>query len=153
MTGPPSLITEPERVRSVHVVGFVSAGGNVLLVQNRDGSWTFPGGRLEGSETPAEALAREVWEEAGAILAPGYRPIAVTRIEFLNRVPGRVYRVHPSFLLWVVGRIAHLSDEPVCDPAPGGVVARRVVPPGEAHALLAPLEKGVLEAACAAVRS
>lgn len=148
ITGPPSLVTEPERVRSVHAALFLDAGARVLLVQNKDESWTFPGGRLEGMESPDEALVREVWEEARAIPAPGYVPVAATRIEYLNRVPGRVYRCHPAFLLWVCGQVATLSDEPHHDPA--DFVARRCVTTLiEARALLAPLEQCILDAASA----
>lgn len=150
-TGTPSLITEPERIRSMHAVGFVAAAGEpeVLLVQNKDGTWTFPGGRREGQETPDEALEREVWEEARARLWPGYHPVAATRIEFLNRVPGRVYRFHPSFLLWAMADVAELSDEPHHDPAEY-VTGRRVVTIEGARNLLGPLERSVLEAAMAA---
>jgi len=148
-TGPPSLIGEDgERVRSVHAAAFTDAG-DVLLVENKDGSWTLPGGRLEDRETADEALVRELWEEARARLAPGHVPVAVTRIEFLNRVPGRVYRVHPTFLLWVAGRVAHLSDEPHHDPA-DFVTCRRVVPLAETRTLLPPLEQEVLDAAARA---
>ena len=147
ITGGPSLVGDADvQVRSIHVVGFVAPQGDLLLVENKDGSWTFPGGRLEGNETLHDALIREVWEEARATVAPGYKPVAATRIEFLNRVPGRVYRVHPTFLLWVVGDIAALSDEPHHDPA-DGVIGRRVVSHAEARALLGPMETSVLEAA------
>lgn len=38
----------------------------VLLVQRRDnGKWTVPAGILEPGEEPADAMVREVWEEAG----------------------------------------------------------------------------------------
>lgn len=147
VTGPPSLVGDPVHVRSIHVVGFL--GDDVLLVQNKDQTWTFPGGRLEDNETLDAALHREVWEEARAHIAPGYRPVAATRIEFLNRVPGRVYRVHPTFLSWVAGDVKELSDEPHHDPA-DGVVGRRVMSPGEAHGLLGPLEQTVLTAALTA---
>jgi 8-oxo-dGTP pyrophosphatase MutT (NUDIX family) len=155
-TGPPSLVTGPERVRSVHAVGFVGDStplpAQVLLVQNKDGTWTFPGGRLEGKETSDEALARELWEEARAALAPGYVPVAATQIEFLNRVPGRVYRFHPSFLVWVAGSVDALSDEPHHDPA-DYVTERRVMRIEEARDRLAPLECVVLEAAVAKWRA
>ncbi|MBC8135045.1 MAG: NUDIX domain-containing protein [Fibrella sp.] len=150
VTGVPSLAESPERVRSIHAVGFVRNGGDadhLLLVQNKDGSFTFPGGRLEGAETPDAALKREVWEEARAILLPDPTPIAATRIEFLNRVPGRIHRVHPSYLLWVVAEVASLSDEACIDPAPNGVIGRRIVPVSEAQALLFPPASLVLEAA------
>ncbi len=146
VTGPPSLVTDPDRVRSIHAVGFV--GDDVLLVQNKDGSWTFPGGRLEERETIDEALERELWEEARATLAPGYVPVAATRVEFLNRVPGKVYRFHPTFLLWVAGQVAVLSDEPHHDPA-DFVTGRRVTSVEEARELLPPLEQEVLQAAVA----
>ena len=151
VTGSPSLVESPERVRSIHAVGFVRVHGSdtahVLLVQNKDGSYTFPGGRLEGTETPDAALKREVWEEARAVLCPNAVQIAATRIEFLNRVPGRIHRVHPSYLLWVVAEVASLSDEACIDPAPNGVVGRRVVSVDDAHALLLPPASLVLDAA------
>jgi 8-oxo-dGTP pyrophosphatase MutT (NUDIX family) len=146
VTGPPSLVGDAVQVRSIHVVAFCEGGVTVLLVENKDGSWTFPGGRLEGNETLDQALIREVWEEARATIAPDFKPIAATRIDFLNRVPGRVYRVHPSYLLWVTGNIASLSDEPHHDPA-DNVVGRRVCTITEAIRLLGPLEQRVLEAA------
>lgn len=153
VTGAMSLVDAPERIRSIHAVGFLrtvsGVEAQVLLVQNQDGSYTFPGGRLEGTETPAEALKREVWEEARAVLLPGDLPVAATRIEFLNRVPGRIHRVHPSFLLWVVAEIASLSDEVCIDPAPNGVVGRRVVSVSEARALLSAPASLVLDAAIA----
>lgn len=150
VTGVPSLAESPERVRSIHAVGFVRTSSDqdhLLLVQNKDGSFTFPGGRLEGAETPDAALQREVWEEARAILLPNPTPIAATRIEFLNRVPGRIHRVHPSYLLWVVAEVASLSDEACIDPAPNGVIGRHIVPVSEAQTLLFPPASLVLEAA------
>lgn len=144
ITGAPSLASDSVHIRSIHVVGFV--GMDVLLVQNKDGSWTFPGGRLEDAETLDQALHREVWEEARARIAPGYKKIAATRVDFLNRVPGRVYRVHPTYFSWVAGEVAQLSDEPHHDPA-DGVIGRRVVSLSDARPLLGPLEQVVLDAA------
>jgi 8-oxo-dGTP pyrophosphatase MutT (NUDIX family) len=46
-------------------------GGRMLLVQTRDdGTWTTPGGSIEMTETPADAVVREVWEETGLLVAP-----------------------------------------------------------------------------------
>jgi 8-oxo-dGTP diphosphatase len=46
------------------------ADGAVLLAQRPQGKpyagyWEFPGGKLEAGETPAHALARELYEELG----------------------------------------------------------------------------------------
>jgi 8-oxo-dGTP pyrophosphatase MutT (NUDIX family) len=149
VTGVPSLANDPVYVRSIHAVAFVGDATDVLLVQNRDQSWTFPGGRVEGNETLDQALAREVWEEARAKIAPGYQPFAVTRIEFLNQVPGRIQRVHPTYLSWVVGEVSELSDDPHHDPA-DTVIGRRVLPAGDALPLLDELEQSILRAALTA---
>lgn len=46
----------------------------VLLVKNWLGhqSWSLPGGGIKRTETPAEAAAREVYEETGLRLAAGH---------------------------------------------------------------------------------
>jgi ADP-ribose pyrophosphatase YjhB (NUDIX family) len=50
-------------------------GGRLLLIKRGHdpgkGLWSIPGGRIEDGETDAEALAREVREETGLIVAPG----------------------------------------------------------------------------------
>lgn len=47
----------------------VERDGEVLLVRRRmkprQGLWTFPGGFVDFDESPAEAAARECWEETG----------------------------------------------------------------------------------------
>ena len=37
------------------------------------GKWSLPGGRVEGDETDAEAVRREVFEETGLVVAVGLR--------------------------------------------------------------------------------
>jgi 8-oxo-dGTP pyrophosphatase MutT (NUDIX family) len=48
-----------------------------LLVRTSDGKrWTFPKGHVEDSESPAEAAAREAFEEAGVTGTIDLQPVA-----------------------------------------------------------------------------
>ena len=77
------------------------AEGRVLLVERGKppgvGQWTVPGGRLEGSETLAQAVAREVQEETGLVVEVGPLACVVERmgddfhfviLDYLARVIG-----------------------------------------------------------------
>jgi 8-oxo-dGTP pyrophosphatase MutT (NUDIX family) len=45
--------------------------GRLLLVRQRDGAvWSTPGGLIEPDERPADAAAREAWEETGLVVRP-----------------------------------------------------------------------------------
>jgi ADP-ribose pyrophosphatase YjhB (NUDIX family) len=49
--------------------GVVFRDGKILLVKElSDGCWTLPGGWMDVNETPGQAVAREVHEEAGYIV-------------------------------------------------------------------------------------
>jgi 8-oxo-dGTP diphosphatase len=58
--------------------------GRVLLVERARppgaGLWSVPGGKLEGAETLAQAVAREVREETGLIVEVGALACVVERI-------------------------------------------------------------------------
>ena len=57
--------------------GLVRRGGAVLLVWDQaDEQWYFPGGGIEAGESPEEALAREVTEETGFRLVSS-APLAI----------------------------------------------------------------------------
>lgn len=75
--------------------------GRVLLVQRAKepgkGLWTVPGGRLEGAETLAQGVAREVREETGLVVEVGPLACVVERmgddfhfviLDYLARVIG-----------------------------------------------------------------
>ena len=44
------------------------ADSEVLLLRNDRQEWELPGGRIDGSETPEECLAREFKEETGLVI-------------------------------------------------------------------------------------
>lgn len=58
-------------MRDIEVAaGIIWRGGRFLAARRPpdrplEGYWEFPGGKLEGGESPAEALARELAEELG----------------------------------------------------------------------------------------
>jgi 8-oxo-dGTP diphosphatase len=58
--------------------------GRVLLVERgrppAAGLWSVPGGKLEGAETLAQAVAREVREETGLLVEVGALACVVERI-------------------------------------------------------------------------
>lgn len=55
-------------------VAVIVWGGRVLVIKRRipDGSlvWQFPGGKIEGRESEAQAAVREAWEETGLLVEP-----------------------------------------------------------------------------------
>ena len=66
----------------LHIVTAVAVirrnDGRILLLKRREdekvypGFYTFPGGKVEGNETISQALVKEVKEEAGLDLEPGF---------------------------------------------------------------------------------
>jgi ADP-ribose pyrophosphatase YjhB (NUDIX family) len=66
----------PPRPRPEVCVGAVAVRDGSLLMVRRGhgpagGTWSLPGGRIEGGETTAEALVREVAEETGLAVLCG----------------------------------------------------------------------------------
>jgi mutator protein MutT len=54
------------------VAGIIEQDGRVLICQRRagrifGGKWEFPGGKMRPSETPRQALQRELYEELGVV--------------------------------------------------------------------------------------
>lgn len=58
--------------------------GQVLMVENHEGHWSFPGGRVEKGETLAEAAVREAYEETNLIIKIG-NIMAIDEVKFSER--------------------------------------------------------------------
>ena len=71
-----------EKKGKLHIVTAVAVirreDGRILLLRRREdeavypGFYTFPGGKVEGNETISQALVKEVKEECGLDLEPGF---------------------------------------------------------------------------------
>ncbi len=85
------------------------ASGRLLLIRRANdpgrGLWSLPGGKVEDGETDAEALAREVAEETGLLVAVG---------EFVGSVeraaPNGVYDIH-DYACSVTGGDLRAADD------------------------------------------
>ena len=64
-------MNEPGKDSAIRAAGVMYINGNSVLLLKRtgkeheDGTWAFPGGKLEGEETPEQAARRESKEETG----------------------------------------------------------------------------------------
>jgi len=107
-------------VTSVHVVAF--QGDKVLAVRDRRGIFGFPGGRLEASESYEQALAREVYEEARAVIRADVHLFAMMKIECTTRLPHRNYPHPYTYMAMYAGAVEALK--PVGND-PAGVITGR----------------------------
>lgn len=107
-------------VTSVHVVAF--QGDKVLAVRDRRGIFGFPGGRLEVGESYEEALAREVYEEARAVIRADVHLFAIMKIECTTKLPHRNYPHPYTYMAMYAGAVEALK--PVGND-PAGVITGR----------------------------
>ena len=75
----------------------VTDGDRVLVVHDPTNNHIMPGGRLEPSEKPEDALRREVLEETGWSLSH-FRPIGILHYTHTEAVPEDWAFPHPDFL-------------------------------------------------------
>jgi 8-oxo-dGTP pyrophosphatase MutT (NUDIX family) len=54
------------------IVGIIRNGDSYAFLQRTDGTWTFPGGKVEDHEDLNDALVREVAEETGLVVVPTF---------------------------------------------------------------------------------
>ena len=115
---------EPPPVRlvsGVHAVPFLE-DGTCVLVRSEEWGWMIPGGTAEVGETPLETVARELKEEAGAVLW-SYVPLGADW-GHSTAAPYRPHLPHPDFcMLWGWGN-AELVGPP--DPSVDGETIEEV---------------------------
>jgi 8-oxo-dGTP pyrophosphatase MutT (NUDIX family) len=84
------------------------AAGRVLMIQRRDnGRWALPGGIAEIGSTPAEAVLKELWEEAG---------LRGTVVRLLGLFDSRRWQTRSKVHSW---HLTFLVECPDLTPAPG----------------------------------
>ena len=98
--------------RPIRCVGAIvtDAGGRLLLIQRghepEAGRWSLPGGRVKPGESDADAVAREVREETGLVVAPGALVGSVER----PGPAGAVYDIYDYAAAVTGGRLAAGDD-------------------------------------------
>ncbi|GIP40370.1 hypothetical protein J31TS4_36500 [Paenibacillus sp. J31TS4] len=65
-----------KRIAGVHAIPLAGDGAIVMVWDRNESRLTTVGGRVEGTETPMEALDRETVEEAGLLLKAERVPVA-----------------------------------------------------------------------------
>lgn len=85
--------------------------------QHQGGKWEFPGGKLEGDETPFNALVRELREEVGISILDGEAQFVITFEYPEKTVHLHVFWVHlfngePESKEGLEGRWVALSELP-----------------------------------------
>lgn len=106
--GWPSL----DHVTTAHCLAF--EGEQVVLALHRTRDWTIPGGHLEAGESPQEAMAREAFEEAGAVVVD---PVlfAHEQIDPEDGIASSPQYPVPSFQLFFVARLVDLGAPTAAD--------------------------------------
>jgi ADP-ribose pyrophosphatase YjhB (NUDIX family) len=96
----------------VDVRGAVFRDGRILLVREKiDGGWTLPGGWADPCQSPSEAVAREVFEEAGFEVRVTKLAAAYDRSKHPHEPPMPFHLYKLFFLCEITGGAATESYE------------------------------------------
>jgi 8-oxo-dGTP diphosphatase len=93
----------PDKIPYVGVGCIVVRDGKLLLVRNKAGFWSTPGGHLDFGESPDACAARETFEETG---------ITVSNIQFVAITNDVLADVGKHYLtVWMRGEVDSVSPQ------------------------------------------
>ena len=94
--------------KRIEAAGTVMEFGGQVLMLCRDlkkahgGEWGFPGGKVEGNESPSVAVARELFQETGYVAVPSELEFVDT---FIFEFPEHITNYH-AFRIVLKGEVA-----------------------------------------------
>jgi 8-oxo-dGTP diphosphatase len=121
-------IMKENQPRGKHIFvacGIIEKNGLVLAAQRSESmdlplKWEFPGGKIDGGESPEECLVREVMEELGISIHVGealtlrthrYPAFTVTLRPFIcSIIEGEIVAAEHAALAWMEPEKLHLLD-------------------------------------------
>lgn len=103
------IVASVERIPAASAVICDDAGRVLLILRGTEpekGRWSVPGGHVEPGESPAEAAAREAFEETGLTVSIGRQLPTVV----IPAPGGRVFHIH-HFAATVTGGALQPGDD------------------------------------------
>lgn len=86
--------------------------GELVLTNLYKRGWDIPGGHLEPGESPEDAMRRELYEEAGAVIDT-FGLLGYERIRLLGPKPdGHPYPYPDSYMVFYWARVRRFEDIP-----------------------------------------
>ena len=121
-----------EPLRAAFVIVMSTSTGRVLMMRRVDtGEWSFPGGGIEGDESPEQAAFREFYEETGYRLGRLDRSLmrrikdGVDATTFVTACPGefvpKLNHEHNAYT-WIAPKDAMAAAEPAPDDIEQGIL-------------------------------
>lgn len=101
-------LPDQSRITGAFVLAFV--GNELVLTQLKERGWDIPGGHLEPGESPADAMKRELYEEAGAVIDQ-YGLLGYEEITLLGDKPANYKYPYPdSYMVFYWAAVSRLDD-------------------------------------------